>query len=490
MSKVDQLLAGAVDLSKYEERTRMVSGEDFGTYDISPESAFEKFARIRNNKRRKTKATDDPEEEEDIVMPDYADGTGETVFQIEGPLGEWIEKNDFEQDSDDGGESLVQKYNSKQSMAGLTVENIVTGCNTETAVNCNLLVAHGMAFGMKYNPRRYAAIVWRHRNPNATTLIFPTGVIITTGAKTLKDSFIATKHAVDFIRTIRDGDSLPIYRDIRVKTVKVNNFVAKTFLFFFVDLKKLCQLNFVRYHEQEFTGAIMILRDMDEKYKHRAITVLVFSSGAVVFTGTTSRKEIIQVYNDVFPYLAQCSVTDEPTILQMSTSDQKLRVAADLKRAKTKKRSLIRLDPKAQESKFSQVIGNAVREKKRLGQGVDVTTISRAVGASSDVANSGRHIMTVERKSSKSAQASARNAIAVRSMRMHEKKKEQERALLRESLRANAGSALQGSIATESSFGLPAVTSESAARKKATKPTSTKSMSIEESFALIKDTYD
>ena len=45
----------------------------------------------------------------------------------------------------------------------------------------------------EYNPKRFAAVIMRIRDPKTTALIFESGKLVCTGAKTTENSFTAAK---------------------------------------------------------------------------------------------------------------------------------------------------------------------------------------------------------------------------------------------------------------------------------------------------------
>lgn len=56
---------------------------------------------------------------------------------------------------------------------------------------------------VEHNPRRFPAAVFRLRQPKATVLIFESGKIVCTGAKTVEDAHIACRRTAKTITKIR-----------------------------------------------------------------------------------------------------------------------------------------------------------------------------------------------------------------------------------------------------------------------------------------------
>lgn len=60
----------------------------------------------------------------------------------------------------------------------------------------------------EYNPKRFAAVIIRIREPKTTALIFQTGKMVCTGAKSRSDSELATKKYAKTIEKI--GNSVKL----------------------------------------------------------------------------------------------------------------------------------------------------------------------------------------------------------------------------------------------------------------------------------------
>jgi len=54
----------------------------------------------------------------------------------------------------------------------------------------------------EYNPARFTGLIMRIRNPRATALIFSSGKLVCTGAKSENDSFLAAKKFARIIQKL------------------------------------------------------------------------------------------------------------------------------------------------------------------------------------------------------------------------------------------------------------------------------------------------
>lgn len=71
------------------------------------------------------------------------------------------------------------------------LQNVVATVNLNCPLNLKNIALH--ARNAEYNPRRFAAVVMRLREPKTTALIFSSGKMVVTGAKNEKASKIASR---------------------------------------------------------------------------------------------------------------------------------------------------------------------------------------------------------------------------------------------------------------------------------------------------------
>ena len=66
------------------------------------------------------------------------------------------------------------------------LQNIVATCNLAVELDLKTIALH--ARNAEYNPKRFAAVIMRIREPKTTALIFKSGKMVVTGAKTEEDA--------------------------------------------------------------------------------------------------------------------------------------------------------------------------------------------------------------------------------------------------------------------------------------------------------------
>lgn len=99
----------------------------------------------------------------------------------------------------------------------------------------------------EYNPKRFAAVVMRIRDPKTTALIFGSGKIVVTGAKNEEQSHIASRKYARVIQRIM-GPS------VEFKDFKVQNVVASIDVKIPIRLEGLvaAHMNYATYEPELF----------------------------------------------------------------------------------------------------------------------------------------------------------------------------------------------------------------------------------------------
>ncbi|EEP82479.1 TATA-box binding protein [Uncinocarpus reesii 1704] len=155
--------------------------------------------------------------------------------------------------------------------AMLFSRNIVATVNLDCRLDLKTIALH--ARNAEYNPKRFAAVIMRIREPKTTALIFASGKMVVTGAK---NSGFNAKFT-DF---------------------KIQNIVGSCDIKFSIRLEGLASRhhNFSSYEPELFPG--LIYRMMKPK-----IVLLIFVSGKIVLTGAKVREEIYQAFEMIYPVL-------------------------------------------------------------------------------------------------------------------------------------------------------------------------------------------
>lgn len=116
--------------------------------------------------------------------------------------------------------------------------NLVATCN----MNCKIDLRHLAQWcrNAEYNPSRFSAVVMRIRDPRTTALIFSTGKVVITGAKSEQDGYQAARI---FEKTISKVQNEHIKKGEESTTAltefKIQNIVASCDVGFSIKLESL-----------------------------------------------------------------------------------------------------------------------------------------------------------------------------------------------------------------------------------------------------------
>ncbi|CAH1370616.1 uncharacterized protein [Tenebrio molitor] len=170
----------------------------------------------------------------------------------------------------------------------ITIQNCVTTVDLNTKLD--LAMINARTRNSEYNPARFHGLIMRLREPRTTALIFQTGKIVCTGAKSEQDALLASKK---FARIIQK-----LGFDIKFENFKIQNLVATCDLRFPIKLENLSLLHgqFCSYEPELFPG---IIYRMIKPH----LCLLIFVNGKIVFTGSKSREGIKESLDNIYPIL-------------------------------------------------------------------------------------------------------------------------------------------------------------------------------------------
>lgn len=178
----------------------------------------------------------------------------------------------------------------QQSGSGLTptLQNIVATVNLDCRLDLKTIALH--ARNAEYNPKRFAAVIMRIREPKTTALIFASGKMVVTGAKSEDDSKLASRKYARIIQKLGFNAKFTDF--------KIQNIVGSCDIKFPIRLEGLASRhhNFSSYEPELFPGLIYRM------VKPR-IVLLIFVSGKIVLTGAKVREEIYQAFEMIYPVL-------------------------------------------------------------------------------------------------------------------------------------------------------------------------------------------
>lgn len=134
----------------------------------------------------------------------------------------------------------------------------------------------------EYNPEQFPGLVIRIKEPKTSALIFSSGKIVCTGARTMANVHESIRKIIKSLEKI----------NVKIKDfpeVKIQNIVASGSVGMDLNLNVLAmKLENTEYEPEQFPGLVYKLAD-------KKATFLLFSNGKVVCTGTKSEEEVHKV---------------------------------------------------------------------------------------------------------------------------------------------------------------------------------------------------
>jgi transcription initiation factor TFIID TATA-box-binding protein len=164
----------------------------------------------------------------------------------------------------------------------ISIENIVASATLNQNIDLNSVVK---AFpSVEYRPQQFPGLVFRLKKPKTATLIFGSGKMVCTGAKSERQAKRAVRKVV---RELKNNGIV-----IRRKpTIKVVNMVASASFGVRIELEKaVYRLGRTMFEPEQFPGLIY---RMDEP----KVVILVFASGKIVCTGAKREEEVYESVN-------------------------------------------------------------------------------------------------------------------------------------------------------------------------------------------------
>ncbi|KYQ50601.1 TATA-box-binding protein [Trachymyrmex zeteki] len=182
----------------------------------------------------------------------------------------------------------ITPVNSTKEVPEPCLQNVVSTVNLQTELK--LTYINVRTRNSEYNPARFTGLIMRIQNPRATALIFRSGKIVCTGARSEQDSFLAAKKFARIIQKL--GFS------VKFSNFKIQNIVATCDLKFPIKLENLNQNHgqFSSYEPELYPG--LTYRILTPR-----VVLLIFVNGKVVLTGAKNRTELQDALNFIYPTL-------------------------------------------------------------------------------------------------------------------------------------------------------------------------------------------
>jgi transcription initiation factor TFIID TATA-box-binding protein len=167
----------------------------------------------------------------------------------------------------------------------INIQNVVASGSLNQKFN--LLDIQKFFVTTEYNPKRFPGLVFRLKRPKTSTLIFNSGKMVCTGAKSAKMAKSAIRKVV---RELKKAGIIILGRP----QITIQNIVASGNLKGNVDLEMAADLlDNVMYEPEQFPGLIYRMRDPK-------VVLLIFASGKIVCTGAKSGSMVHEAVQKLY----------------------------------------------------------------------------------------------------------------------------------------------------------------------------------------------
>ncbi|MEK6959689.1 MAG: TATA-box-binding protein [Nanoarchaeota archaeon] len=162
----------------------------------------------------------------------------------------------------------------------ISIVNIVVSTSLEHDIPLEKMAA--TLSNTEYNPEQFPGLVIRIKEPKTSALIFSSGKVVCTGARTMEQVSEAIKKIIKSLEKI----------GIKIKVdpvIHIQNIVASGSVGMALNLNTLAmKLDNTEYEPEQFPGLVY-------KLPEDKATFLLFSNGKIVCTGTKSEEEVLRV---------------------------------------------------------------------------------------------------------------------------------------------------------------------------------------------------
>jgi transcription initiation factor TFIID TATA-box-binding protein len=174
----------------------------------------------------------------------------------------------------------------------LFIQNVVSCVQIHRKLDKQFILSPENNNSKIYAKKKFAALI--HKRPNTTALIFTTGKLVITGAKSEKESESEAQAHIDMLREIYKHDD----NGFDSFNFKIHNIVASGTTSYAISISRLhrdypvvCQ-----YEPENFPGAIF-------RMEHLNITLLIFASGKIVISGAKSVENVKTGFDSIVEIL-------------------------------------------------------------------------------------------------------------------------------------------------------------------------------------------
>ena len=164
-------------------------------------------------------------------------------------------------------------------MANIRIENVVA--STSLGGELDLRAIALPLKGAEYEPEQFPGLIYRLKEPKTATLLFRSGKVVCTGAKSLND----VKTAISKVSKQIEAAGIHIKNEPKIE---VQNIVASSDLGSTINLNAIAislGLDKIEYEPEQFPGLVY-------RIDSPKVVLLLFGSGKLVCTGARKPEDI------------------------------------------------------------------------------------------------------------------------------------------------------------------------------------------------------
>lgn len=141
---------------------------------------------------------------------------------------------------------------------------------------------------MEFNPKKFAAATFHMQNPHVTLLVFGSGKVVCTGAKSEADALLASSRMVTLLQ------QMGVHR-AQLLEFKIQNIVTTASAGFDMELEVFRDLNSLlcTYDPDQFPGARYRMSDPKVVFE-------IFTSGKVIIAGARCREDVERAWEECY----------------------------------------------------------------------------------------------------------------------------------------------------------------------------------------------
>ena len=207
------------------------------------------------------------------------------VEEFDDELDEEIDED--EEDLEDDEKLKEETGPSEPKDLAISIENVVASASLDQKID--LLAIMKVFRNVEYRPKQFPGLVFRLKRPKTATLIFGSGKMVCTGAKSEKMARSAVKKVV---RELKNNGIIILGKP----KIVIQNIVASANLHGKIDLETAADImENVMYEPEQFPG--LIYRMGEPK-----VVMLLFASGKLVCTGAKHEdmvREAVEKLHDI-----------------------------------------------------------------------------------------------------------------------------------------------------------------------------------------------